>query len=66
MDLEMAFEEDYHEVMHVIDETLKAIFKGLQKQYAREVGSTVCWGDRRRSAQYILTDRYRQIRLSPR
>ena len=38
MDLEMAFEEDYHEVMGVIDETLKAIFRGLQKNYAKEVG----------------------------
>jgi aspartyl/asparaginyl-tRNA synthetase len=37
MDLEMAFEEDYHEIMNVIDDTLKSIFKGLQKNYAKEV-----------------------------
>ncbi|KAI0700183.1 hypothetical protein BC835DRAFT_1404934 [Cytidiella melzeri] len=37
MDLEMAFEEDYHEVLHVIDDVLKAIFKGLQTDYAREI-----------------------------
>ena len=37
MDLEMAFEDDYHEVMTVIDETLKSIFKGLQKNFAKEV-----------------------------
>ncbi|KAI0088428.1 hypothetical protein BDY19DRAFT_950849 [Irpex rosettiformis] len=39
MDLEMTFEEDYHEVMGVIDETLKAIFKGLQKDYAKEIAT---------------------------
>ncbi|KAI0337629.1 aspartyl-tRNA synthetase, cytoplasmic [Trametopsis cervina] len=39
MDLEMAFEEDYHEVMHVIDDTLKSIFKGLQDRFAREIAS---------------------------
>lgn len=33
----MAFEEDYHEVMRVIDETLKTIFKGLQGKYHNEV-----------------------------
>lgn len=37
LDLEMAFEEDYHEVLHVIDDTLRAIFKGLQEKYAKEV-----------------------------
>ena len=37
MDLEMAFESHYHEVLDVIDDTLKAIFRGLQAKYRDEV-----------------------------
>ncbi|KAG9031875.1 hypothetical protein FRB95_002148 [Tulasnella sp. JGI-2019a] len=37
LDLEMAFEEHYHEVLHVIDDTLKAIFKGVYERHEREV-----------------------------
>lgn len=37
LDLEMAFETHYHEVLDVIDETLKTIFKGLQQGYRDEV-----------------------------
>ena len=37
LDLEMAFEEHYHEVMELIDEMLKAIFKGLKEGYKKEI-----------------------------
>ncbi|RMZ84542.1 hypothetical protein DV737_g1131, partial [Chaetothyriales sp. CBS 132003] len=37
LDLEMAIEEDYHEMMDVIDSTLKAIFAGIYTKYRREV-----------------------------
>ncbi|KAG8875397.1 hypothetical protein FRB97_005160, partial [Tulasnella sp. 331] len=37
LDLEMAFEEHYHEVLHVIDDMLKAIFKGVYERHEREV-----------------------------
>lgn len=37
LDLEMAFEEHYHEVMDLIDEMLKAIFHGLKEGYYREI-----------------------------
>ncbi|KDE09023.1 hypothetical protein MVLG_00744 [Microbotryum lychnidis-dioicae p1A1 Lamole] len=37
LDLEMAFEEHYHEVMETIDGMLKAIFSGLQQKYANEI-----------------------------
>ena len=37
LDLEMAFESHYHEVLDVIDETLKLIFRGLQSGYRDEV-----------------------------
>ena len=37
LDLEMAFESHYHEVLDVIDETLKTIFRGLQAGYRDEV-----------------------------
>ena len=33
----MAFESHYHEVLDVIDETLKLIFRGLQSGYRDEV-----------------------------
>ena len=31
LDLEMAIDNHYHEVLHVIDDTLKTTFRGLQK-----------------------------------
>ena len=37
LDLEMAFEEHYHEVMETIDGMLKHIFAGLQQRYAHEI-----------------------------
>ena len=42
LDLEMAFESHYHEVLDVIDETLKTIFRGLQSGYRDEVCSCSC------------------------
>ncbi|TIB73478.1 aspartyl-tRNA synthetase [Wallemia mellicola] len=37
LDLEMAFEEHYHEVVEVMDEMFKNIFRGLKQQYAKEI-----------------------------
>ena len=37
MDLEMAFENHYHEVLDVIDDTLKHIFRGLQERFREQV-----------------------------
>ncbi|OTA99772.1 hypothetical protein M426DRAFT_16090 [Hypoxylon sp. CI-4A] len=37
LDLEMAIQKDYHEAMDVIDEMLKAIFKGIYARYRREL-----------------------------
>ena len=37
LDLEMAFENNYHEVMDVIDKMFLFIFKGIQKNYRKEV-----------------------------
>lgn len=37
LDLEMAIEEHYHEMLDVIDNTLKAIFKGIYTTCRREV-----------------------------
>ncbi|ETI25828.1 aspartate-tRNA(Asn) ligase [Cladophialophora carrionii CBS 160.54] len=37
LDLEMAIEEHYHEMMDVIDHTLKTIFKGIYTKYRTEV-----------------------------
>ncbi|BGP15299.1 hypothetical protein JCM10213_002986 [Rhodosporidiobolus nylandii] len=37
LDLEMAFNEHYHEVMETIDGMLKHIFAGLQQRYADEI-----------------------------
>ncbi|WVQ65914.1 aspartate-tRNA(Asn) ligase [Kwoniella botswanensis] len=37
LDLEMAFEEHYHEVLEVLDEMLKNIFKGLQSKFQHEI-----------------------------
>ncbi|KIP06304.1 hypothetical protein PHLGIDRAFT_107152 [Phlebiopsis gigantea 11061_1 CR5-6] len=37
LDIEMAFENHYHEVLNVIDDTLKTIFKGLQERFRKEI-----------------------------
>ena len=37
MDLEMTIEEDYHEVVDMLDNALKSIFRGLQSEYRREL-----------------------------
>ncbi|RDB19991.1 Aspartate--tRNA ligase, cytoplasmic [Hypsizygus marmoreus] len=37
LDLEMAIEEHYHEAMYLIDDTLKAIFRGLRDGYRKEI-----------------------------
>lgn len=37
LDLEMAFEEHYHEAMETIDGMLKTIFAGLKQKYADEI-----------------------------
>ncbi|EKM56863.1 uncharacterized protein PHACADRAFT_118899 [Phanerochaete carnosa HHB-10118-sp] len=37
LDLEMSFENHYHEVLDVIDDTLKHIFKGLQQRFRNEI-----------------------------
>ena len=36
LDLEMAFEEDYHEVMKVLEELMFHIFNGLRTRYSKE------------------------------
>lgn len=36
LDLEMVIEKDYHEVMHVLDDALKSVFRGLRDHHARE------------------------------
>ncbi|GAA6039096.1 hypothetical protein JCM8097_005321 [Rhodosporidiobolus ruineniae] len=38
LDLEMAFEEHYHEAMETIDGMLKHIFAGLQQRFSDEIG----------------------------
>jgi aspartyl-tRNA synthetase len=37
LDLEMTFEEHYHEVMDLIDQMLLSIFRGLKERYAKEI-----------------------------
>jgi aspartyl/asparaginyl-tRNA synthetase len=37
LDLEMAFEEHYHEVMETIDGMLKSIFAGLKQRFADDI-----------------------------
>jgi aspartyl-tRNA synthetase len=37
LDLEMAFENNYHEVMDVIDKMFLFIFKGIQSNYRKEI-----------------------------
>lgn len=39
LDLEMAIEEHYHEVMETIDGMLKNIFSGLRTQYSKEIAT---------------------------
>ncbi|KAK6522183.1 aspartate--tRNA ligase dps1 [Arthrobotrys megalospora] len=39
LDLEMAFEEHYHEVMELIGEMLIFIFNGLKERYAEEIAT---------------------------
>lgn len=37
LDIEMAFEEHYHEVLDVFDDMFVYIFKGLEERYAKEI-----------------------------
>ena len=37
LDLEMAIENDYHEVVDMLDGALLAVFKGLQQYYRKEI-----------------------------
>ncbi|KAF2099831.1 aspartyl-tRNA synthetase [Rhizodiscina lignyota] len=37
LDLEMAIDEHYHEVLRVLDGTFKAIFKGVYERYRKEI-----------------------------
>lgn len=37
LDLEMAIEEHYHEVLDVLDSLFLAIFKGLKETYSHEI-----------------------------
>lgn len=37
LDLEMAFEEHYHEVMELLDGLLRFVFHGLQERYSKEI-----------------------------
>ena len=37
LDLEMAIEEHYHEVMELLDDLFKSIFRGLRDQYKNEI-----------------------------
>src|ERR1700722_4713898 len=37
LDLEMAIEEHYHEVMELLDDLFKHIFSGLRSQYKKEI-----------------------------
>lgn len=37
LDLEMAFEEHYHEVLDILDELFVYIFTGLRSRYASEI-----------------------------
>ena len=39
LDMEMAFNYHYHEVMHTIGEMFVEIFKGLQKSYAQQIAA---------------------------
>ena len=37
LDLEMAFEEHYHEVLELIEEMFMYIFRGFEKRYSQEI-----------------------------
>ena len=37
LDIEMAIDEHYHEVVDTLDNTLKSIFRGLQEKFAHEI-----------------------------
>lgn len=37
LDLEMVFEEHYHEVLEVIEEMFMFIFKGFKERYSKEI-----------------------------
>jgi aspartyl/asparaginyl-tRNA synthetase len=37
IDLEMAIEEHYYEVLELLDELLKSVFRGLRDKYRREI-----------------------------
>jgi aspartyl/asparaginyl-tRNA synthetase len=37
LDLEMAFEEHYHEVLEILEELLVFIFKGLKTRFSSEI-----------------------------
>lgn len=39
LDLEMAIDSHYHEVVDLLDDLFKAIFKGLQSKFRDEVSS---------------------------
>ena len=39
LDLEMAFEEHYHEVLDLLGELFVSIFQGLEKRYAKEISA---------------------------
>lgn len=64
LDLEMAFESNYHEVMDVIDEMFKHIFRTIQTTYRAEVSiSAVLF------KVFLIdsaTDRDRKIPVPPR
>ena len=44
LDLEMAIENHYHEVIDVIDEVILTIFRGLQSEYQAEVSMPLIMG----------------------
>jgi aspartyl/asparaginyl-tRNA synthetase len=39
LDLEMAFNDHYHEVLEMLGELFVEIFKGLEKEYAKEIAT---------------------------
>lgn len=39
LDLEMAFDEHYHEVLDLLGELFVSIFQGLEKKYAKEIAA---------------------------
>ncbi|KAF2146362.1 uncharacterized protein K452DRAFT_243136 [Aplosporella prunicola CBS 121167] len=53
LDMEMAFEEDYHEVVDLIVEMLLFIFKGLRERYGKETDIIREWAS---SGKHIIED----------